>query len=111
MDFPFTFPVISSDGYQMAEIEGTADIQIDDNGDWFVASIGIHECKRSGRTIIHRTRTITRDNIGMTEADVNRQLFRHVEIDCAEEIEETLWEQSHRPVRELGDGHLQRELV
>ncbi len=104
MDFHFTFPIMR-DGYQLAEIDGIAVIEIGDTDDWYVESVEIFERKRVGKRLDERRRSIPRPGItssGMWD-QIERDIWRHVENDCSTEIEENLFQD--QSVRDFGDEH------
>lgn len=106
MDFPFTAPLLHRDGYQIAEIEGVADIQIDDNGDWYVAGIQIEERKRNGKTLHCRLVTISNGHHRLDSwGELYTGIWRHVENDCAEEIETAMYEASLLDGSDRNDEH------
>ena len=97
MDFPFTFPVLRADNYQIAEIEGTAVIALDASGDWYVDAVQIEECKREGKKIHRRMFDVPKLPSALdASAKLWSDIWRHVEIECATEIETTLFEQDER---------------
>ena len=112
MDFPFTFPLLHTDGFQIAEIEGVADIAINSDGDWYVAGVEIEGRKRNGKTLTCRMIPCETGGMNQNKA-LHIEIWRHIESDCAVEIETAIYERGLAAERAdtLGYCHMQRELV